>query len=323
MGLRPKGNQVDELLDMLDQDDDGLVSYAEFIDEAMYAAREYGGWKNISRQEFQDVDIGVAVAGMEELGDVADSLVQLRRENAIMKREMSVDVSFFGEVNELRSDHEKLIMRNKLLEEKLMEVSRRANVDVKELMRSIDSAYSIPMNAWTRESGRRREVDARRGKHERHRRKKNRRRGRRKGYDSYSSASDDPYSSSEDYERTRAGRHRKKGMYSTPSKKTVENEWKISDQWIKAVFDEADGSALVELERYCRGYDVSNSGCIAAPELRIALRQALNSPVGVSSSMELYGGLPPGLSPSALVFGELIRRFESRNSRMGLAPNVD
>ena len=44
-------------------------------------------------------------------------------------------------------------MRNKLLEEKLMEVSRRANVDVKELMRSIDSAYSIPMNAWTRESG--------------------------------------------------------------------------------------------------------------------------------------------------------------------------
>ena len=324
MGLRPRDNQVEEMLNMLDQDGDGLISYGEFIDEVMYAAREFGGWKNISRQEFQDVDIGLAVAGMEELGDVADSLVQLRRENDIMKREMSqVDVNFFGEVTDLRSDHEKLMLRNKMLEEKLLEMSKRANVDATELMRSIDNAYSMPSNAWTRES-------ERRNKHNSNRKSRRRRHRHRRDddYSSSSSFSDNSYYSSD--EDDRRGRRRNRGKdrknrksNAAPVKKRIENEWKISDQWIKAVFDEADGSALVELERYCRTYDVSNSGCIAAPELRIALRQALNPPVNISSSLELYGGLPPGLSPSALVFGELIRRFESRMSRMGLAPNVD
>ena len=137
--IKATDNQVEEMLNMLDQDGDGLISYGEFIDEVMYAAREFGGWKNISRQEFQDVDIGLAVAGMEELGDVADSLVQLRRENDIMKREMSqVDVNFFGEVTDLRSDHEKLMLRNKMLR-KIAEMSKRANVDATELMCSIDT----------------------------------------------------------------------------------------------------------------------------------------------------------------------------------------
>ena len=42
-----------------------------------------------------------------------------------------------------------------MLEEKLLEMSKRANVDATELMRSIDNAYSMPSNAWTRESERR------------------------------------------------------------------------------------------------------------------------------------------------------------------------
>jgi hypothetical protein len=41
------------------------------------------------------------------------------------------------------------------------------------------------------------------------------------------------------------------------------NEWAVSDQWLQLVFDCADGSALAELERQCRLYDMTNTGTIA------------------------------------------------------------
>ena len=36
------------------------------------------------------------------------------------------------------------------------------------------------------------------------------------------------------------------------------NEWEVSDQWLQLVFDMADGSALAELERSCRMFDMTN-----------------------------------------------------------------
>jgi hypothetical protein len=69
------------------------------------------------------------------------------------------------------------------------------------------------------------------------------------------------------------------------------NEWAVSDQWLQLVFDCADGSALAELERQCRLYDMTNTGTIAAPELRMALRTTLSS--DVRGTGPLGGGLVP------------------------------
>ena len=86
------------------------------------------------------------------------------------------------------------------------------------------------------------------------------------------------------------------------------NEWEVSDQWLQLVFDCADGSALAELERQCRMYDMTNTGTIAAPELRMALRATLYAP-GLSvptNSNTMMNDSTVVLSPSAMVFGELV-----------------
>ena len=68
---------------------------------------------------------------------------------------------------------------------------------------------------------------------------------------------------------------------------------------------------------------------IAVPELRMALRSTLataNAAVMSTDTMPVSGAAAAslgGLSPSAMVFGEIVRRFESRQSRMGGPPSVD
>ena len=375
MGLRNFSvAEIDKMLDLMDNDGDGLVSYSEFIDEAMYASKEYGGWANISREEFQNVDIALSIAAEEEISEVADSLVMLRRENEMLKREMSkttlknrgLDVGeqylnlpdrsnpmdFLNEVDHLSHSHRELQQRNSVLERQLQEICVRANVSSEDVMKSIDLSTSRGNSSTGSVNGGKK--SALTGKEKA--RKRNKRRGRRGRRRLVSSDEDNDYSSSDD-RRSRRRRRRKRssseesynsegysseGQYVSESdkkhameqvikKNVIKNEWHVSDEWIKAVFDQADGSALVELERICRSYDVTNSGAIAPVELRLALRQALN-PVAVpdrslTNSMEaLYGyGLPPGLSPSALVFGELIRRFESRRHMLSFdsMPTVD
>ena len=56
----------------------------------------------------------------------------------------------------------------------------------------------------------------------------------------------------------------------------MRSDWEVSDQWMRMVFERADGASLTELERQCRLFDIVGDGTIAVPELRMALRSALS-----------------------------------------------
>ena len=253
----------------------------------------------LTEEEFRMEDIASATAAAHTVNAAADQLAMLKSENQKLRHELAAfDMSFFEQIEDLKYNYLVQVRRNDAMTREIWDLCSRFGEDAAQIMSKVDE-----------EAGKEEEFE-RLGSN-----------GRRKRL----ARADQLRFTGE------PGQTRLNGIpvrNSGNNGQALVNEWAISDQWLQLVFDRADGSALAELERQFRLFDVTNTGTIAVPELRMALRATLataNAVVPQSASM-----LPTpasssmgGLSPSAMVFGELVRRFESRHSRMGGPPGVD
>ena len=258
------------------------------------------GFRALTPQELFQEDIAAATAAARTVHAAADQMAMLRAENGRLRTELSsFNVQFFEEIEDLKFAY--------------LTQTRRCDAMTRQIYARCDNPDDV-MKTVEEEAGQ--EVDLQRhgsqGRRQRWSELEQRRGGERTtmggggGGGGRSSYGTQPLS--------------RRGPV------PLQNEWEVSDQWLQLVFDMADGTALAELERQCRMYDMTNTGTIAAPELRMAFRGTLSATSGVG--MTSVPGMPaaPGsmvLSPSAMVFGELVRRFESHQSRMGGVPGVD
>ena len=258
-------------------------------------------------------DIASATAAAHTVNAAADQMAMLRCENQKLRSELSAfDMTFFEQIEDLKYNYLVQVRRNDAMTRAIWDLCSRSDEDAAQIMLKVDE-----------EAGREAEFErmGSQGRRDRLAKAEQLRFSRRPNLGSGSALNSVALTD-----------------YNNNPGRMLPNEWAISDQWLQLVFDRADGGALAELERQCRLFDVTNTGMIAVPELRMALRATLSTANTVASAatgmpdMMATGTLivPPapaasmgGLSPSAMVFGEIVRRFESRQSRMGGPPGVD
>ena len=246
----------------------------------------------LTPEELFQEDIAAATAAARTVHAAADQMAMLRAENHRLRKELSgFNVQFFEEIEDLKFAYLVQVRRADAMTRMIYEIGSTAGTNPDELMKRVEE-----------EAGQ--EVDLQRngsvGRRQRWQDLERRQQQQQQQQQQWSSSSS----------AARGGTRR---LAPPP----LRNEWEVSDQWIQLVFDMADGTALAELERQCRIYDMTNTGSVAAPELRMALRGALSNTVGSAECGTMV------LAPSAMVFGELVRRFESQQSRMGGVPTVD
>jgi Ca2+-binding EF-hand superfamily protein len=264
----------------------------------------------LTQEEFRMEDIASATAAAHTVNAAADQMAMLRCENEKLRSELSAfDMSFFEQIEDLKFNYLVQVRRNDAMTRAIWDVCSRSGEDAAQIMLTVDE-----------EAGREAEFErmGSQGRRERLAQAEQLRFSRQPGLRSVGATNNTALTN-----------------YSNNPGRMLANEWAVSDQWLQLVFDRADGGALAELERQCRLFDVTNTGMIAVPELRMALRATLataNAVAAVAAGVPMSNMMvvPPapaasmgGLSPSAMVFGELVRRFESRQSRMGGPPGVD
>ena len=252
-----------------------------------------GGLRALTKEQLFQEDIAAATAAARTVHAAADQMAMLRNENFKLKKELSsFNVQFFEEIEDLKFAYLTQTRRCDALTRHIY--SRCENPD--EIMKQIELEAGL-------------EIDLQR----------NGSQGRRQRWNDLNQRTTNNMNNGMGRSMGGSMGGSRGAMQSFPRRGPVPlaNEWEVSDQWLQLVFDMADGSALAELERSCRMFDTTNTGTIAAPELRMALRNTL------STQQQTQSGGNMVLAPSAMVFGELVRRFESSQSRRGGVPGVD